>query len=202
MRIGLDFDNTIACYDQAIAVLAEEVLELPEELPRTKLALRDFLRSAGREPEWTAFQGELYGPGMRYAKPFEGAIDAMQQLVVAGHDLMIISHRSSRPYTGPPYDLHEAARDWITENLGSNGLFKGETSSINFLETRKEKLACIFDLDCQVFIDDLPEVLQEQDFPATTLGILFDPSAASLSHSMHTRISKWPEVIEIVRSLD
>jgi len=201
MRIGFDFDNTIACYDHAIALLSEELFELPEELPRTKLALREFLRSAEREPEWTAFQGELYGPGMRHAKPFEGAIDAMQQLVAAGHDLMIISHRSSRPYTGPPYDLHEAARDWIMENLGSKGLFKCETSSIYFLETRKEKLARILDLDCQVFIDDLPEVLQEQDFPATTLGILFDPTGARLSHPRHTRISEWSEVIKVVRTL-
>jgi len=82
MRIGLDLDNTIVCYCQAIALLAEEMFELPGEVPRSKLGLRDHLRAAGREPEWTAFQGELYGPGMRYAQPFEGAIATMQQLVV------------------------------------------------------------------------------------------------------------------------
>ena len=45
MRIGLDFDNTIVCYDQAIKQLADELLELPEDDPRTKLGLRDHLRA-------------------------------------------------------------------------------------------------------------------------------------------------------------
>ena len=33
MRVGLDFDNTIVSYDEAIARLSDELFELPEELP-------------------------------------------------------------------------------------------------------------------------------------------------------------------------
>ena len=83
IKLGLDFDNTIVCYDAAIEVLAEEMFDLPPEVPRTKLGLRNYLRAEGREPEWTVFQGELYGPGMRHAQPFEGAIETMLQLVAA-----------------------------------------------------------------------------------------------------------------------
>jgi phosphoglycolate phosphatase-like HAD superfamily hydrolase len=117
MRIGLDFDNTIVCYDNAIARLADELFHLPEEVPRTKLGLRDHLRSEGRESEWTAFQGELYGPGMRYAQPFEGAITTMQELTADGHNLTIVSHRSRFPYAGRRYDLHQAAQEWIATRL-------------------------------------------------------------------------------------
>ena len=36
MIIGFDFDNTIVCYDNAIARLAEQRFDLPHDLPRTK----------------------------------------------------------------------------------------------------------------------------------------------------------------------
>jgi hypothetical protein len=202
MRIGLDFDNTIVCYDQAIALQAEELFELPEDVPPTKVGLRDHLRAAGRESEWTAFQGELYGPGMRYAQPFEGAIATMQQLVAEGHELMIISHRSRRPYAGPPHDLHAAARGWVAKNLQSNGLFNGDGSVINFLETWDQKLTCISDLCCRAFLDDLPEVLQSQAFPAQAVGILFDPSGAAAFPSGRLLIKAWPELSEVLSELD
>jgi len=201
MRIGLDFDNTIVCYDQAIAQLAEELFELPEEVPRTKLGLRDHLRAKGREPEWTAFQGELYGPGMRYAQPFEGAITTMQQLVAEGHELVIISHRSRRPYAGQPHDLHAAARGWVVERLQSNGLFNGAGSVTNFLETREEKVACISELCCLAFLDDLPEVLQTPGFPDQTVGILFEPSGAGTAPPGCHLITAWPELIEVLPAL-
>jgi len=202
MLIGLDFDNTIVCYDQAIAQLAEELFELPDEVPRTKLGLRDHLRANGRETEWTAFQGELYGPGMRYAQPFEGAITTMQQLVAAGHEIVIISHRSRRPYAGPPHDLHAAARAWVVDRLQSNGLFNGGESVPNFLETREEKVACISDLGCLAFLDDLPEVLQAPGFPAQTVGILFDPSGAKAALPGCRLIKAWPELIEVLPACD
>ena len=194
IKLGLDFDNTIVCYDTAIAVLADELLDLPEKVPRTKLGLRDFLRRSDREPEWTAFQGELYGPGMRYAQPFEGAIETMQQLVAAGHELVIVSHRSRRPYAGEPHDLHAAAHCWVAERLQSDGLFVENNGSVNFLETRQEKVARIAELGCQAFLDDLPEVLGTAGFPENTKGILFDPSASSPSPQGQLRISSWPEL--------
>ena len=87
MLIGLDFDNTIVCYDRAIAHLAETLPDLPADLPRTKLTLRDFLRRSNREPEWTAFQGSIYGPGMTFADPFAQALEVMQTLKDMGHSL-------------------------------------------------------------------------------------------------------------------
>jgi hypothetical protein len=201
MRIGLDFDNTIVCYDQAIAQLAEELFELPDEVPRTKLGLRDYLLTKRREPEWTAFQGELYGPGMRYAQPFKGAIATMQQLIAKGHELVIISHRSRRPYAGPPHDLHAAAMEWVEQRLQSNGLFIDDNSTINFFETREEKVACISNLCCLAFLDDLPEVLEAPGFPVKTAGILFDPTGARVAPPGCRLITSWPQLIEVFPAL-
>jgi hypothetical protein len=201
IKLGLDFDNTIVCYDAAIAQLAEELFDLPPEVPRTKLGLRDHLRVAGREPEWTAFQGELYGPGMRHAQPFEGAIETMLQLEAAGHKLVIVSHRSRRPYAGEPHDLHAAARSWVAERLQSAGLFAADNGSVNFLETRQEKVARIAELGCQAFLDDLPEVLGDFGFPASAAGILFDPTGSTSSQGGQRRISAWSELGELLATL-
>ena len=178
MRIGLDFDNTIVCYDQAIAKLAEDLFELPSDLPRSKIALRDFLLSSGRESDWTAFQGELYGPGMRYAIPFKNSVEVMTSLVSAGHTLAIVSHRSREPYAGRKYDLHQAAREWVDMHLRTKGLFGslGDDSLVFFLETKELKLKMVEKLECDVFVDDLPEILNNRGFPFLTNRVLFKPS--------------------------
>jgi len=177
------------------------VLDLPKSLTRTKDELRSFLRANMRESEWTVFQGALYGPGMRYAEPFDGAIDMMQQLVTEGHDLVIISHRTRHPYAGHPHDLHGAARRWVEEHLQKVGLFIGENQMVNFFETRREKIACIAALGCQVFMDDLPEVLNSPDFPAETVSVLFDPSRTKAKSSGFRLVSAWAELHEVLLTL-
>lgn len=195
MHIGLDFDNTIVCYDQAIARLADELFQLPEGVPRTKLGLRDFLRTEGREPEWTAFQGELYGPGMRYAQPFEGAVATMQQLTQEGHELTIVSHRSRFPYAGKRHDLHRAAQRWIATRLQPAGIFMQHSNSVHFMQSKADKLVKIQDIDCGFFLDDLPEILEAPEFPSSTVGILFNPNNDDRKVARQPVISDWKHLI-------
>jgi hypothetical protein len=204
MKIGIDFDNTIVCYDKAIAVLANEMLDLPAKLPRTKLCLRDYLRSVGREGEWTEFQGTLYGPGMALAEVFDGAIEAMQTLLEQGHELTIVSHRSIRPYAGTPHDLHASARWWVSQQLQTAGLFTRQSADrdcINFMETRNDKIAKIRQLGCQIFIDDLPEVLEDPGFPEKTFGVLFSPYIARKDTADYQVVSSWQEFTQLSRRL-
>ena len=203
MLIGLDFDNTIVCYDRAIAELAKDIPNLPTDLAHTKLALRDYLRSESREEQWTAFQGTLYGPGMYLADPFDGAISAMQELEKAGHQLVIVSHRSIHPYAGPKYDLHAAARSWVAKHLQSSGLFHGAgiESPINFLRTQEGKVKTIARLGCAVFLDDLPELLDASDFPAKTLGILFDPKGGLPGRPERLTVQAWTQLPALIAQL-
>ena len=190
MLIGLDFDNTIVCCDRAIVRLADKLLKLPSDLPRTKLAIRDYLRSVNRESEWTAFQGELYGPGMSYAEPFDHSVETMQLLKAAGYSLCIISHRSLRPYAGPTYDLHVAARAWIDENLASDVIVNSQAF---FYETRDQKIAAIGALECDVFVDDLPIIIENGVFPSTCQPILFDPDNFHVKVNS-VRITHWSQL--------
>lgn len=204
MNIGLDFDNTIVCYDSAIEILTEKLLRLPISIPRTKVGVRDYLRVQGRENDWTCFQGELYGPGMEYARPFPGAIDTMLSLRELGHKIYIVSHRSMVPYAGPKYDLHYWAKDWIDKNLCPAGLFKHDSDEIAyFLPTKEMKTSKILDLQCNVFVDDLPDILNSSDLGQLKCRILFNQGhGESSKHSNDIEtVKSWVEVLSVVQLL-
>ena len=190
MRIGFDFDNTIVCYDQAIKILIDK-LNLPEELTRSKLSVRDYLRSQNRENDWTKFQGTLYGPGMAHAKPHAFFIEVANYLKLHHHELFIISHRSKYPYAGEKHDLHQFAREWVELQINSNQLIN--TNNILFLETLEKKIIQIEENKIELFIDDLLEVINHKNFPKTTKSILFDPDNNNLN--IVNRISNWKQLI-------
>lgn len=199
MIIGIDLDNTIVCYDQAITRLADELLDLPETVPRTKLGVRNQLRSVGREDEWTAFQGALYGPGMQHAYPFIGCLETLRWLVSEGHSLRIVSHRSARPYAGTAYDLHEYGHQWVASHLLGEGVIRND--AVFFHETRKEKVKQIATLGCRLFLDDLPEVFAEQGFPCQTQPVLFAPEGRTDPDGHYWVAHAWSTVPRLVSLL-
>ena len=68
MRIGIDFDNTIVCYDDVFHKAASLQGLIPEGLPSSKNSVRDYLRKIGKEENWTRLQGTVYGSRMDLAK--------------------------------------------------------------------------------------------------------------------------------------
>ena len=61
MRIGIDFDNTIVCYDDVFFKAAQKICPIPVSIGPSKKDLRDWMRSHGKEREWIELQGEVYG---------------------------------------------------------------------------------------------------------------------------------------------
>ena len=47
MHIGIDFDNTIVCYDKVFHKVAIEKGLIPEDIPPSKNNVRDHLRRIG-----------------------------------------------------------------------------------------------------------------------------------------------------------
>lgn len=169
MKIGLDFDNTIVCYNKIFHALALSKNLIPQELAVHKIAVRDYLRQSGKEIFWTEMQGEVYGKQMPNAMPYPFVAEFILNAKAAGHVVYIISHKTKYPFIGPKWDLHQPARDWIQSHLSV------EEENV-FLELTKEsKLNRIKELQCDIFIDDLPEILTDPSFPVSVNPILFDP---------------------------
>jgi hypothetical protein len=175
MRIGLDFDNTIVSYDALFHKVACEKDLVPPATLVNKVVVRDYLRKIGRETQWIEIQGEVYGARMDEAQAYSGIIEFIQQAKKTGHTLAIISHKTRHPFAGPQYDLHAAARGWIEHHLLLDGEPLIPAPQIFFELTKQEKITRIADFACDVYIDDLPEILLAEDFPVTTKRLLFDP---------------------------
>ena len=194
MRIGLDFDNTIVCYDDVFHYAALERGLIPAETPATKDGVRDWLRKAGREDDWTELQGYIYGARMDLAAPFPGVREFLRDARASGCDIRIVSHKTRHPYRGPKYDLHRAALGWLEAQGFLDGSLGLERDGV-FLElTKDDKLARIGGLACDYFVDDLPELLGEANFPAATARVLFDPNDAAPDAPIYRRARSWPEI--------
>ena len=100
MRIGIDFDNTIACYDGVFHAAALERGLIPAKLGRDKNSVRDYLNGIGRADDFTELQGYVYGARMELAAPYPGFADFIGAARQAGHELFIVSHKTRHPYLG------------------------------------------------------------------------------------------------------
>ena len=195
MRIGIDFDNTIVCYDRLFHAVALEKGLIPPELPPSKGKIRDYLRQARREDDWTEMQGYVYGPRMAEAEPFRGVLEFLVACLEKEIDICIISHKTRYPYRGHKYDLHASALDW----LAKQGVFDAERIGLPrdraFFElTKRDKLRRIDSTACTHFVDDLPEFLGEDEFPRGVRRMLFDPNGIHGDETRFARFSSWEEI--------
>ena len=199
MIIGLDFDNTIACYDQVFFNVALERGLIKSDIPRDKVSVRNYLRSLGNEEAWVALQGHVYGKAMDRVRPYEGVIDFLKWSKSKRHRCLIISHKTKYPYSGPKYDLHAAARSWIEDFLvaDQDPLIKSEL--ISFHNTKEEKINEIRESECSVFVDDLPEIFSAEQFPDHVSRVLFDPSLHHSSTGTWKSITHWNQLKNLIR---
>lgn len=192
LRIGIDFDNTIACYDTAFHAAAVERELLHEAVAPTKGAVRDYLRETGREDAWTELQGYIYGPRMSLAALFPGLVAFLTAAREREIEIHIVSHKTRHPYLGPKYDLHAAAHGFLRDNRICDDLIP--RGRVHFELTLPEKLARIGALACSHFIDDLPELLTEDAFPAGVEKLLFDPNGQYPADPRYERFGGWDEI--------
>ena len=193
MRIGIDFDNTLVCYDRLFHRAALDAGLIPADVPQSKNAVRDYLRQAGREPAWTELQGIVYGARMSEAEAYPGSIAFLEAARNNGWDVFIVSHKTRTPIIGPAYDLHAAAREWLAANVGEMLVPEHRTC---FEVTKEEKLARIGAVGCMIFVDDLPEILTAPGFPSNVGRWLFDPANAFATVTGVKRFHAWPELTE------
>ncbi|MBC8240004.1 MAG: hypothetical protein H8E30_05950 [Alphaproteobacteria bacterium] len=180
MRIGIDFDNTIAGYDGLFATLAEE-RGLFQQAPLGKRDLRDALRERPEgELTWRRLQAEAYGARMGDAKLQDGVDHFIQICRQSGIDLSIVSHKTRHAnFASDGTDLRRAATRWMEEHgfFDASGL-RFCPEDVHFEDTRAAKVATIAQLNCQWFVDDLEEVFAEPGFPTSARAVLYDPHGA------------------------
>ena len=177
MHIGVDLDNTIIDYDRVFGPVGVALGMLQEGSERlSKLEVRAHLRARpGGEETWMRLQGQVYGAYLDRATPFAGVEDCLRRARTRGAEISIVSHKTRFGHHDPArVKLWDAALDWLRDRgFFSDGAMGLDPTRVHFAETRDSKVGRIKEIGCDVFIDDLPEVLQHPDFPVGTQRIWF-----------------------------
>jgi hypothetical protein len=195
--IGIDLDNTLACYDELFHAAACEEGLIESVTAKSKEKIRDAIRLLpDGESKWTRLQAIVYGPRMSGAIAFPGCEQFLRHCAKRGTKTLVVSHKTAfAPLDGKQVDLRQAARDWMESRnfFGANG--RGLSPEKVFFEsTRAEKVETIRALGCTHFIDDLAEVFAEPNFPPGVSKLLFAPHGAVAASTDVKIFKSWLEL--------
>ena len=95
MRIGIDFDNTIAWYDKSFRQLALEENFIKTKKNFQKKELKQIiLKQKNGSKKWMKLQGMAYGKYMKNAKIFPNFINFLILCRIRNYEIFIISHKT------------------------------------------------------------------------------------------------------------
>jgi hypothetical protein len=199
--IGIDFDNTIANYDNVFKFIALENKLIPQEWLGNKKQLRDLIRTQENgEHEWQKIQGKVYGKYMYQAELFHGLSEFFFLCKFKNIKIYIISHKTEfGHFDEEKISLRGEAFKWMEKKQffypDYYGIFK---ENIFFLSTREEKINKIYELQCDIFIDDLLEVFFENSFPKNIKKILFDRDVYLKSKNEVHISNSWRQISKFI----
>ena len=193
VRVAVDLDNTLICYDKVFAEVALARGLVGANFRGGKQAIRDLVRALpDGEQIWRQLQGEVYGTRIGGAELYEGAEHFLRRCRREGASVWIVSHKTMYSQGPERVNLQQAALDW----LASKGFFDeaglGLPPDQVFLEpTREDKIARLALLGCTHIVDDLAEVFSDPSFPMGAQKVLFDPSNATGGKGC---LASWQEI--------
>jgi hypothetical protein len=198
MRIGIDFDNTIAAYDHAFLSAAQQWHLLPEQFHGSKKDIRDAIRRRpDGEHRWQRLQGYVYGKQMQHAKLFPGVDEFLLLCKQLKSEVYIISHKTEFAHFDEDHtNLRDAAWAWMqAHDFFEKTGFAIPPGNVFFHDSRDEKISQVEQTGCDVFIDDLEEIFLDPDFPPNVKKLLFTPGiSVGDSRSTIQAFSAWDDI--------
>ena len=195
--VGVDFDNTIATYDELLHRQSQERGLISKDVAKTKLEVRNTIRRLPEgEIQWQKLQGLVYGPMMKEAATCEGVESFLQRCQQHRVKIFIVSHKTEfANYDVTRTNLRKAALDWMVEkHFFDTTSFGLSQNDVFFEPTRRQKVQRITDLGCTHFIDDLPEVFDDNSFPANVNKILYSPGSVGQTPPGVTIAGGWENI--------
>ena len=187
--LGLDLDNTIIIYDKLFKELALKENLIPENIEPQKNKIREYLNKNNREDDFTFLQSKVYGENIDSALIAEG-FDQFLNSLDKRIKIYIISHKTKYPIKGKKINLQLKAKEWLIKKniIGNRKRIKEQ--DVFFEETLDLKIKRIEKINCDIFVDDLPKVLEKLN-PAIK-KILYDPN--NFTNKKFNSINHWREL--------
>ena len=177
MLIGIDFDNTIAKYDEVFIEVAVSKNLIDSKWHGSKKSLKKIILSfPDGDKKWMSLQGKVYGKFMKKADLMPDFKNFLLHCKLEKINLCVVSHKTEYGhFDSSKTNLRKEAMKWMAfKNLFDPSQSPLKKEDIYFAETRSKKVTKINELKCDYFIDDLNEVFQENHFSKKVKKILFD----------------------------
>jgi len=195
-RIGIDFDNTIACYDRLFPKIAAELGLVKERIYSSKNDVKEhLLKQKSGDLIWQKLQGKVYGKYMLQSDIFHGFYEFLYLSKLRGVHLYIVSHKSKfGHFDEEKISLRQQALKWLQQQ-GIVGIDQWSIPEINlfFEASRKDKIERIKLLQCTHFIDDLQVVLTDKNFP-NIQKVWFNPASQPLTEQSINNFQSWRQI--------
>ena len=140
------------------------------------------------------------GKAFTARRPSRDCGDFLHRARTHGDTILVVSHKTEHGHFDPErVNLRHAAMRWMREQefFSAQG-FSVAPENIFFASTRSEKLARIGELACDVFIDDLEEVLADPEFPVSIRRILFSEHAEKTAGLPYEIGRDWASIEEMI----
>ena len=99
MRIGIDLDNTLICYNRVFLSAAQQSGLVPSDWEGSKREIRKYLREKEEgEIAWQSLQGKVYGRWIHHAQLFPGAERFLWRCKQLGLAVEVVSHKTECGY--------------------------------------------------------------------------------------------------------
>jgi hypothetical protein len=197
LRIGIDFDNTIACYDDVFVSIARRLgISLRNNSVNKFEVRREIQSRADGGVVWQRLQGQVYGKHMLLAHPFPGIHEFIFLARMRGHHVFVVSHKSKYGhFDADRVPLRDQAKLWLEKNdFFRYGKFSLQKQNIFFEATREEKIQRIRDLKCTHFIDDLLEIFDDRSFPSDINKYVFNPNKSEVNIPKALKFRSWRQI--------
>jgi hypothetical protein len=173
--IGIDFDNTIICYDDVFCNLAFNKGWIDKDIGLSKNEIRDFIHEGDNGVEkWKFLQSMVYSNLISIAPPMPEVFKFIRICNAYNIPVYIVSHKTEYAEIDTNGgSLRKKALDWIRIHKVKYGVHL-PSDNIYFTDTREEKIKLIEKLKFNYFIDDLKEVLCHPFFPISVRKVLIN----------------------------
>jgi len=199
MKIGVDLDNTIICYDDAFSAAARQRGLIQTGAIVDKHEVRSLARNLpDGENVWRSLQGQVYGRLIWKARLFSGVLRVLWRCRARGFSVSIVSHKTKfGHFDNSAVSLRDAAIVFLREN----GLYPGESLApvdmVSFFDTQEEKIAHINIQKFDWFVDDLPEILESPSISKETRKIGFCPDGSQQFREAKS-VASWGEIESLI----
>jgi hypothetical protein len=190
MKIGIDIDNTILNYSDAFTLAARNLKGLEKIEALAKTEVKSLVIHSHGEEAWTALQGHVYSSVPLGVKIFEGFEPALNSLLVNGHTVAYMSHKSGNPISGPPVNLREPVTNFLLSKKLLGHTMRGLT--LSYFETKKEKIEAVNAEHFDYFIDDLVDIVTAIDTKRAPIHFGCDCRTAAKRN--HFGFENWPSI--------